>query len=91
MYRNDRGERDRARATVPAGRTRLAARLARAWNALSRLVRVFWNDSLQQGLDTMAALNVDELPVVRDEAPDEIVSVISKRDNVNDDDAKTGT
>jgi len=91
LYRNDRGGRDRARATVPAGRTRLAAGAARAWNALSRLVRVLRNDSLRQALDKMAALNVDELPVVRNEAPDEIVSVISKRDIVNDYDAKTGT
>lgn len=80
-----------ARATVPAGRTRLAARPARAWNALSRLVRVLWNDSLQQALDKMAALNVDGFPVVRDEAPEEIVGTLSRHDVVNYDYARTAS
>jgi CBS domain containing-hemolysin-like protein len=31
----------------------------------------------------MAAIQVDELPVVREERPDEIVTMISKRDIVN--------
>jgi CIC family chloride channel protein len=45
--------------------------------------RAFWYDTLQEALDKMAMLNVDELPVVREEAPDEMVTMISKRDIVN--------
>ncbi|MCL5885331.1 MAG: CBS domain-containing protein [Deltaproteobacteria bacterium] len=51
--------------------------------ATPNVVRVRWNDTLQQALDKMAAINVDELPVVHDERPDEIVSMISKRDIVD--------
>jgi CIC family chloride channel protein len=51
--------------------------------ATLRVERVFWNDTLQQALDKMALLNVDELPVVREEKPDEMVTMISKRDVVN--------
>ncbi len=51
--------------------------------ATSNVARVFWDDTLQHALDNMAALNVDELPVVREEAPDDIVTMISKRDIVN--------
>jgi CIC family chloride channel protein len=45
--------------------------------------RVFWHETLQQVLDKMAALNVDELPVVHEEKPDEVVAMISKRDIIN--------
>ena len=31
----------------------------------------------------MVLLNVDELPVVKEEAPDEIVAMISKRDIIS--------
>jgi len=51
--------------------------------ATPNVVRVHWNDTLQQALDKMAAINVDELPVAREEAPDEIVAMISKRDIVD--------
>ncbi len=51
--------------------------------ATPNVERVFWNDTLQQALDKMAALNVDELPVVREEARDEIVTMITKRDIIN--------
>jgi len=51
--------------------------------ATPNVVRVLWNDTLQQALDKMAALNVDELPVVREEARDEIVTMITKRDIIN--------
>jgi CIC family chloride channel protein len=51
--------------------------------ATLRVVRVFWNETLQEALDKMALLNVDELPVVREEKPDEMVTMISKRDIVN--------
>jgi CIC family chloride channel protein len=51
--------------------------------ATPNVVRVHWNDTLQQALDKMAAINVDELPVVREESPDEIVAMVSKRDIVN--------
>jgi CBS domain-containing protein len=46
-------------------------------------IRVHWNDTLQQALDKMAAIDVDEMPVTREEAPDEIVAMISKRDVVD--------
>ena len=51
--------------------------------ATPNVVRVHWNDTLQQALDKMAAINVDELPVAREESPDEIVGMISKRDIVD--------
>lgn len=51
--------------------------------AIPNVVRVHWNDTLQQALDKMAAINVDELPVAREESPDEIVTMISKRDIVD--------
>ncbi|GAB4239599.1 MAG: chloride channel protein [Deltaproteobacteria bacterium] len=51
--------------------------------ATPNVVRVHWNDTLQQALDKMAAINVDELPVARDEKPDEIVAMVSKRDIVD--------
>jgi len=51
--------------------------------ATPNVVRVHWNDTLQQALEKMAAINVDELPVVHEERPDEIVSMISKRDIVD--------
>lgn len=47
--------------------------------ATPNVVRAFEADSLQEALDKMVLLNVDELPVVRAEAPDKIVSMISKR------------
>ena len=48
--------------------------------ATPNVVRVFVDDSLQEALDKMVLLNVDELPVVHKEAPDKIVSMISKRE-----------
>jgi len=48
--------------------------------ATPNVVRVFGQDSLQEALDKMVRLNVDELPVVKENAPDEIVAMISKRD-----------
>ena len=51
--------------------------------ATLRVERVFWHDTLRQALDKMALLNVDEIPVVREEKPDEMVTMISKRDIVN--------
>ena len=48
--------------------------------ATPNVVRVFGQDSLQGALDKMVLLNVDELPVVKEEAPDEIIAMISKRD-----------
>jgi CIC family chloride channel protein len=47
------------------------------------VVRVFQDDTLQQALDKMAAIGVDELPVVDREKPEAIVTMISKRDIVN--------
>jgi CIC family chloride channel protein len=44
---------------------------------------VLWNDTLQQALDKMSALNVDELPVVHEDARDEIITMITKRDIIN--------
>ncbi len=51
--------------------------------ATANVVRVFGQDSLQEALDKMVLLNVDELPVVKDESPDEIVGMISKRDIIS--------
>lgn len=51
--------------------------------ATPHVVRVFWHESLQSALDKMAMLNVDELPVAREEDPDEIVGLISKRDIIS--------
>jgi len=51
--------------------------------ATPNVVTVLWNDTLQEALDKMAAINVDELPVVREEAPHEIVTMITKRDIIN--------
>jgi chloride channel protein, CIC family len=48
--------------------------------ATLNVVRVFGDDSLQEALDKMVLLNVDELPVVEAEAPEKIVSMISKRE-----------
>jgi chloride channel protein, CIC family len=42
--------------------------------------RVFEEDSLQEALDKMVLLNVDELPVAKQAAPDAIIAMISKRD-----------
>jgi chloride channel protein, CIC family len=47
------------------------------------VVSVFRDDTLQQALDKMAAIGVDELPVVDRKEPDTVVSMISKRDIVN--------
>jgi chloride channel protein, CIC family len=47
------------------------------------VVMVFRDDTLQQALDKMAAIGVDELPVVGREKPGVFVSMISKRDIVN--------
>ncbi|MBP2678902.1 MAG: Cl-channel voltage-gated family protein [Deltaproteobacteria bacterium] len=51
--------------------------------ATPNVVRVFWNDTLQEALEKMAAINVDELPVASEERPDEIVAMISKREIVD--------
>ena len=51
--------------------------------ATPNVERVFWNDTLQQALDKMALLNVDEMPVVLENARDEIVTMITKRDIIN--------
>lgn len=51
--------------------------------ATANVERVFPSDTLQQALDKMAVLNVDELPVVREEDRDVVVAMISKRDIIN--------
>ncbi len=51
--------------------------------ATPNVVRVFWDESLQEALEKMALIQVDELPVVREENPDEIVTMISKRDIIS--------
>jgi CIC family chloride channel protein len=51
--------------------------------ASPKVVRALWNDTLQQALEKMASINVDELPVAREERPDEIVAMISKREIVD--------
>ena len=59
--------------------------------ATPNVVRVFGQDSLQEALDKMVRLNVDELPVVKEDAPDEIVAMISKRDIIGYYHSRTGT
>jgi CIC family chloride channel protein len=51
--------------------------------ATPNVVRVYGDDSLQEALDKMVLLNVDELPVVEAEAPEKIVTMISKRDIIS--------
>ena len=51
--------------------------------AIPNVVRVGWHESLQEALDKMVRLSVDELPVVREESPDKIVGMISKRDIIS--------
>ncbi len=51
--------------------------------ATPTVVRVMWDDSLQDALDKMALINVNELPVVREEAPDKIIAMIAKRDIIS--------
>jgi CIC family chloride channel protein len=58
--------------------------------ATPNVVSVLRDDTLQQALDKMAAIGVDELPVVDREKPDAIVAMISKRDIVNYYYAKSG-
>ncbi len=48
--------------------------------ASTKVVRVTGSDTLQQALDKMVSLNVDELPVVREDNMDMIVAMISKQD-----------
>jgi CIC family chloride channel protein len=59
--------------------------------ATPNVVRVFGDESLQEALDKMVLLNVDELPVVKEEAPDEIVAMISKRDIIGYYHSRTST
>lgn len=51
--------------------------------ATHRVEKVFLDDTLQVALDKMASLQVDELPVVRRQSPEEIVTMISKRDIIS--------
>jgi CIC family chloride channel protein len=51
--------------------------------ATPTVVRVIWEESLQDALEKMALINVNELPVVRQEAPDEIIGMIAKRDIIS--------
>lgn len=59
--------------------------------ATPNVVRVFGQNSLQEALDKMVLLNVDELPVVKETAPDEIIAMISKRDIIDYYHSRTGT
>jgi CIC family chloride channel protein len=59
--------------------------------ATPNVVRVFGEDSLQEALDKMILLNVNKLPVVKAEAPDEIVALISKRDIIGCYHSRTGS
>jgi CIC family chloride channel protein len=51
--------------------------------ATSQVARVQLSDSLQTALDVMERLRIDELPVVPDERPDEIVAMLSKQDIID--------
>jgi len=51
--------------------------------ATPNVVRVFLKDSLQEALDKMNSIQVDELPVVKEDAPNDIVGILSKRDIIS--------
>ncbi len=51
--------------------------------ATPTVVRVFWHESLQDAMEKMALLNVNELPVVREDDPDAIIGMIAKRDIIS--------
>ena len=51
--------------------------------ATLQVERVFLDDTLQAALDKMASIQVDELPVVRRQSPEEIVTMISKREIIS--------
>ncbi|MGB7911438.1 MAG: CBS domain-containing protein [Desulfobaccales bacterium] len=51
--------------------------------ATPTVVRVIWDESLQDALEKMTRINVNELPVVRQEAPNEIIGMIAKRDIIS--------
>ena len=51
--------------------------------ATPSVVKAFWDESLQSALEKMARINVDELPVVKEDQPDIIVAMISKRDIIS--------
>jgi chloride channel protein, CIC family len=51
--------------------------------ASPNVVRVFPTDSLQEALDKMNSIQVDELPVVKEEAPNDIVGMLTKRDIIS--------
>lgn len=51
--------------------------------ATSQVARVHLGDSLQTALDLMARLQIDELPVVPDDRPDEIEAMLSKQDIID--------
>ncbi len=51
--------------------------------ATSKVVKVFLEESLQDAMDKMAEINVDELPVVSEDNPDKIVTLLSKRDIIS--------
>jgi CIC family chloride channel protein len=51
--------------------------------ATPNVVRVFLQDSLQEALDKMNTIQVDELPVVKEDAPNDIVGILSKRDIIS--------
>ena len=44
------------------------------------IVPIFWRDTLEDALDKMVALQMDALPVVHEESPDIVATMISKHD-----------
>jgi CIC family chloride channel protein len=51
--------------------------------ASPNVVRVFLTDSLQEALDKMNTIQVDELPVVKQDASNDIVGMLTKRDIIS--------
>jgi CIC family chloride channel protein len=51
--------------------------------ATPKVARVSPDDSLQTAMDIMVKLQIDELPVVSHERPDEIETMLSKQDIIN--------
>ena len=51
--------------------------------ATPNVVRVFLSETLQDAMDKMNLLQVDELPVVKEDAPNDIVGMLGKRDIIS--------
>jgi CIC family chloride channel protein len=58
--------------------------------ATLNVVSVSWTDTLQAAMDKMNELQIDAIPVVNQEDPEKIISMLSKRDIINSYYERTG-